>query len=235
MQKNLSTVDIFVWGRAGVMGRLGKLGGIKSRKLRLLILTAAFVVIVLVLVGCVSRTPPQRPAVSPLGTTTTLAKYISGADVVVEVAWTPESKCASCHDTEVASTTNECLAAKHPDTTCIDCHSDNTALTNAHVDLVHALREKPPKSLELTNVPEALCISCHDLLEISQATVGVLVDEEGGRFNPHNIPPSESHSEITCNDCHKMHDTKPALQASADSCGSCHHEGIYRACITCHE
>lgn len=220
------------------MGRLNKLssfGGIGSRKLRLLILTVVLIAGVLVLVGCVSRTPPVRPAVSSLGTTTTLAQYISGAEVVVEVDWTPDSKCASCHDTEVASTTNECLAAKHSDTSCADCHTDNAALVEAHVDLVHALREKPPRSLESTNVPQSLCISCHDTQTISVATVGVLVDEEGARFNPHNIPASESHSAITCNDCHKMHAVKPALEASADSCGSCHHEGIYRACITCHE
>lgn len=155
----------------------------------------------------------------------------------VEVAWTPQADCSSCHEAEAATVTDTaCLAGHHTSTQgfeCVTCHADESALTEVHQDMSNG---KVPKKLKKTEVDQALCLSCHDLSELAEKTASsaVLVDDNGKAVNPHDLPQNEEHAAATCTSCHKGHDTEGVQETAPSFCISCHHANVYE-CGTCHE
>ncbi len=208
----------------------------RSKQRAKLALVVLFCVSTIALVGCAAlSTTPVRAEVPALAATTTTAHYASGAEVEFDMRWTEDSRCASCHEKEVASTTNDCLASKHPDQTCVDCHSDAAVLETAHADLIAALRADPPRKLTAAPLTQQFCIDCHDPATVIPLTEGILEDSEGATFNPHNLSVNEKHATVTCGSCHWMHSEGNIYSISTTLCTTCHHDGTYEAClISCH-
>ncbi|MEG0505562.1 MAG: cytochrome c3 family protein, partial [Raoultibacter sp.] len=128
----------------------------------------------------------------------------------------------------------KCLASKHADLSCIQCHTDTSTLSTAHANAT--ADGKMPKTLKATTVDEAVvCESCHNREEIAAITASstVLTDENGTVVNPHALSASESHAEVTCTSCHKMHSSTDSAKSAQRACTSCHHTNVYE-CNTCH-
>jgi hypothetical protein len=212
---------------------------IKNRKVKMLLLVMALCLGISALVGCtVATTAPQRGETSALGNTSATAKYVSGAEVAFEMSWKQDSRCITCHATEVASTSDkECLAALHTEQTCKDCHTEAAALKKAHNDLIAALRAEPPKGLKDTEVTNESCATstCHDMGAITPLTVNAITDKVGTQFNPHDLAVNEGHQSIVCADCHAMHVSGEAVATATETCESCHHDEPFVSCYTCHE
>ena len=153
----------------------------------------------------------------------------------VTVAWSAETDCATCHETEAASQTDPlCAASQHGDVTCITCHDDESTLATVHEKATSD--SKKPSRLKKTSVDEALCLSCHnsyDELAAKTADFTELVDKNGTSVNPHALPEAGDHTSITCEDCHKMHAETPIAETAHDECISCHHQDVFE-CYTCH-
>ncbi|MCL2826216.1 MAG: hypothetical protein FWD72_02290 [Eggerthellaceae bacterium] len=167
---------------------------------------------------------------------------VADDSALVPPAWTVDSDCASCHTAEAAGATDTtCGYAIHssqPGLTCTSCHLDtNGALTQAHSDYTSAQK---PTALKKTTVTSDACTAsgCHDdtaLRIAGTATLKALTDDNGLTVNPHDIPVSDGHADITCTSCHTMHMTGFDLDQHADQmCIGCHHAGVFE-CGTCHD
>lgn len=160
-----------------------------------------------------------------------------GASSAIEATWSPDSDCATCHDTEASTSADgSCLAGHHTMTqgfTCITCHTDDGTLAEVHADMDSG---KTPKKLKKTEVSENVCLSCHGKADLVQktATSTVLTDDNGTAVNPHDLPQSDEHAAITCTSCHQGHNTDGVQQVAPAFCQSCHHANVYE-CGTCHE
>lgn len=155
--------------------------------------------------------------------------------VQVDFTWSETSDCALCHANEHASFDDgNCAASEHSSVACIECHVDATSLASAHEQ---ATAERAAKAaLTATAVDAATCGSCHALDEVAAATADVtaLTDENGTVVNPHALPTSDDHAEVTCTSCHAMHASGVAVEKRAQrTCASCHHANVYE-CYTCH-
>lgn len=149
--------------------------------------------------------------------------------------WSTGSNCVSCHEREGSSVTDtSCLASFHTDQSCVDCHQDDATLSAVH-DGVTA-EDKKPKKLKETNVDSGRCTSCHDAdgLRAQMASSSVLTDGNGLVANPHDLPAVDDHGDITCVNCHPMHQDEPRDETAQKLCASCHHANVYE-CHTCHE
>lgn len=164
----------------------------------------------------------------------TSGKEDAGAAVAVE--WSPESDCAMCHTAEASSREDaSCLAATHTASKCIDCHAESDALAAEHEGATADGRL--PKRLTKTEVSQDTCLSCHDSYEaLAEKTAAYqgLVDSEGTVVNPHALPASDNHADVTCTNCHAVHvaGANPE-EKSKSTCTSCHHADVF-ACGTCH-
>ena len=122
--------------------------------------------------------------------------------------WTAESDCAACHETEGASMADAgCeISASHGDLDCVSCHTDTAGLETAHGD-VDMADYKVPSKLRKTEVDPAACESCHTLSEVATKTadLSLLTDDNGKTVNPHDMPETEQHENVTCASCHDMH------------------------------
>lgn len=117
--------------------------------------------------------------------------------------------------------------------TCISCHDDVDKLAEVHKS---AGAGKTATRLKKTDVSSEVCLSCHDLEVLAEATAKstVLTDDNGTVINPHDIPEGSEHGTLGCTDCHKAHDQEKTLAQSAKTaCTSCHHAGVFE-CNTCH-
>lgn len=156
--------------------------------------------------------------------------------VQVDFAWSEESDCGMCHGEESASFDDStCGAFSHSaDTTCVSCHADSAKLASVHEG---ATAEKAIRAaLKSTVVQAEACESCHARVDVAQATtdVVVLADANGTTVNPHDLPESESHEELTCINCHQMHVSDADIEKKAQrACANCHHADVYE-CYTCH-
>ena len=153
----------------------------------------------------------------------------------IPVEWSAESACSTCHDKQAESQTDSaCLASKHASQTCMQCHTDASALASVHADA--RADSKMPSTLKATAVDdEAVCQSCHaheDVAEKSQAST-VLTDENGTVVNPHDLPEGDQHAEVTCTSCHKVHSSTGVEKTAQRACTSCHHTNVYES-NTCH-
>lgn len=126
-------------------------------------------------------------------------------------------------------------ASMHPASGCVDCHDDEATLSATHEGKTTA--DLAPKRLKKTAVAEQTCEACHsrDDIKSRAAQSTVLTDVNGTTVNPHDLPVHDSHSEIVCSDCHKVHaDASELAEDAQQLCQSCHHSGVYE-CYTCHE
>lgn len=149
-----------------------------------------------------------------------------------------DADCAVCHTNEGSSMDDTaCLVGtvNHESMTCLSCHDDEAALTEAHASV--AFGDKEPKRLKSTEVDAALCESCHNTEELIAKTEGstVLTDSKGTVVNPHTVMGlNEDHSAINCLSCHEAHGSDPVSETAPDACSSCHHTNVYE-CHTCHD
>jgi hypothetical protein len=168
----------------------------------------------------------------------------TGADQASTVAlpeWSMSSDCTSCHATEVTSGESaDDLYGFHQvnngTMACSDCHDQETELKTVHKD--KTAESNAATRLKKTEIPSSQCTSsCHDasVLPVLSASSTVLTDSNGTTVNPHELPVSDSHTNIiTCSDCHKMHKPISEIPENAQAtCASCHHAGVYE-CGTCH-
>lgn len=79
------------------------------------------------------------------------------------------------------------------------------------------MKEPPLKKaakavLKTTTVDVATCESCHSQDEVEAVTAGVtvLTDMNGTIVNPHALPESADHAEVSCVSCHQMHAAGPS-------------------------
>lgn len=160
-----------------------------------------------------------------------------GGGAAVQVEWSMDSDCATCHADEQATMTDSaCPAAIHEaqGLSCIDCHDDEAGLAQAHAEA--GAGASTPSRLTVTEVSSAVCEECHDPAALAETTAAsaVLTDSNGTVVNPHAVPESEDHASLECGSCHQMHSDRPIDRTAAAACGSCHHAGVYE-CYTCHE
>lgn len=154
----------------------------------------------------------------------------------VAIQWSPETDCSLCHRTEAQSETDSaCDASLHATMTCINCHTDETQLAKMHEGATTA--DRAPTRLKKTGIDKEGCLSCHTQADIAQTSAAstILTDVNGLTVNPHDIPDTPSHTEITCSDCHEMHsDASGRTEDAQKLCRSCHHQDVYE-CYTCHQ
>ena len=157
----------------------------------------------------------------------------------VSLVWNSSRNCTVCHVAQAESMTNGDLMTDHADLICMDCHTDEEAIEQAHVNLTYA--SKPNQDgLRMSAVSENLCIDCHgDWVSLSEKTadVTVLTDYNGTTVNPHTITTlvneNGEHDNTTCSSCHSMHTSTTVEEGAVYYCQSCHHENVYE-CGTCH-
>ena len=156
------------------------------------------------------------------------------AVVQVDFTWSETGDCSMCHAKEQASFEDgSCAISRHKDVACSQCHADVAALSAAHEG---ATAEKAAKAvLKTTAVDVATCESCHsqDEVEVVTAGVTVLTDMNGTIVNPHALPESADHAEVSCVSCHQMHAAGSIEKKAQRACASCHHADVYE-CYTCH-
>lgn len=155
----------------------------------------------------------------------------------VDVAWSMDRDCGTCHATERGSyDSSACEASQHKDVACAQCHGDEATLAAVHEGKTAS--DKMPTRLKKTSVEDATCFSCHygDRAGLVAATDGsvVLTDSEGTERNPHDPEGVAEHEAIACGDCHNMHSDEDIQERAMSECLSCHHEGVF-ACYTCHD
>lgn len=129
------------------------------------------------------------------------------------------------------------LAQLHHDSAAIGCSAchDDPRLEGLHEDA--AADDRMPRQLRKTAISDELCRGCHTAEALIEATAGLdaLTDTEGTTVNPHDLPVSESHNQMTCTLCHEAHDgnADPA-ETALKKCELCHHTGAY-TCGGCHK
>lgn len=156
-----------------------------------------------------------------------------------EFTWSQDSACATCHETDAASFDDAaCAASQHSDlkSKCLTCHDDVSGLEDAHKDVTLDSKKKKA-TLKKTEVPETICLTCHDKTELAEATATstALTDKNGLTVNPHDLPVNDDHAEAgtTCSSCHKLHASESAAETAPAVCRNCHHADVYE-CNTCH-
>lgn len=150
-------------------------------------------------------------------------------------AWSPEADCGSCHVKEGSSFQSTATALAHAASSCLDCHTNATALESAHAEATEGA-ETPSKLSSNARISPDTCLGCHDQTETQEdlARSAILVDEEGTEVNPHDLPEGHLGERISCTDCHLVHEDADTDQTAQAACTTCHHENVYQ-CGTCHE
>ena len=154
-------------------------------------------------------------------------------------AWSLDMDCSTCHATEQKTMADGASGAsfhvEHVQADCATCHTDESGLTKVHEG--KTATSAMPKKLTATKVAAETCQTsgCHNKSaeEMAQLTAGytALTDSKGTQVNPHEVMGlTPGHADITCANCHNMHEQEVA---AADACVSCHHAGVYE-CNTCH-
>ena len=115
---------------------------------------------------------------------------------------------------------------------CVACHVDSDELAAGHKKLNSG---KEAKRLKKTVIASDSCVACHQVGQLAEASADYqgIVDSNGTIVNPHQLPEVESHADIQCVDCHKVHKGKSIEDTAMTECTSCHHAGVFE-CNTCH-
>ena len=200
-----------------------------------LLVTAVACVLVVALAGCAAQSPQSANSADA-------DANASSSDAANESAasnsmWSMEIDCAVCHVEQGASmedsATLACEHAQVADSTCITCHNDEALLAEVHKDA--SADKTMPKKLKKTAVTAETCqgSGCHDVGNHVEVTADIteFTDTNGTTVNPHEVMGlTPGHADITCSDCHNVHD---APIDPTNTCVSCHHAGVYE-CGTCH-
>jgi hypothetical protein len=200
-----------------------------SYKVLFPITLAAFIVILLI--GCQPRTAEPSAQEPPANGETAQAE--DGAVDLVDFEWGPDSDCGICHAKEIETTdASACPQAGATPDTCMTCHVQEPELVTVHANVTTAETTKSSR-LKQTVVEESLCLECHDsyeVLAVKTSEVTTLTDDNGLTVNPHAIPTTGNHDEITCTSCHVKHGKSNAARRV---CVGCHHQTVWE-CNTCH-
>lgn len=157
----------------------------------------------------------------------------------VVVTWTPNIDCTTCHSPEQSSLTDKTTAAgihNSEGLECMSCHDDVAGLTTAHAKVEAG--QATAKRLKRTSVDNETCTAsgCHDndaeRISLTASFTG-LTDDNGTTVNPHALPETDQHKNVTCSSCHKGHASFDAA-STVDTCFSCHHQKVFE-CGTCHD
>ena len=159
------------------------------------------------------------------------------------VDWSIDDDCETCHAAEEATMVDDNCpqASLHGDMECLECHTAEDAMTEAHANLTlgDAISEDEIKP-KANTVDAESCQNpeCHGTMEeMAKLTEGntEFKDEKGKVQNPHVRPSNEQHDAYppTCTDCHKIH-SENIQEDAMDWCAQCHHKGVFQ-CGTCHE
>lgn len=145
--------------------------------------------------------------------------------------------CTGCHTDAAADAKNpKCLLSFHEAAGCTSCHNNKAALEKKHAKMDTKDPNKVKRLSAKNRVAAETCENCHKPEDLAKATEKstALTDKNGTVVNPHDLPEGHFEENVTCTDCHVMHDDKadPA-QAAAEACASCHHTDVYE-CYTCH-
>ena len=128
------------------------------------------------------------------------------------------------------------VGLSHGSLDCITCHSDESGLQDAHVN-VTASDTDGTRKLKKTEVSNDACLSCHEADYNPEATADItaLTDSNGTKVNPHGLPSTSQHeTAFACTNCHAMHTDRSIEDEAKAYCKSCHHKDVYE-CNTCHE
>ncbi len=149
--------------------------------------------------------------------------------------WSPDMDCATCHSMSKQAQSLQdpnMLAYTHSQqgVKCVDCHTDQTALQQAHDN---AVAGKPIKAVKINM---DVCFGCHianqhtSYDQIIERTKDYAVDQQN--INPHNPHlPEAQLAQLECTMCHTVHEPAPLINA----CYGCHHERNFEPCSSCHE
>lgn len=158
---------------------------------------------------------------------------------LVEVEWSPEAECSTCHnDKKESSDTSSLLASTHEKrgAACVTCHSEEAVLQSVHEGTTST--SKMPKKLTKTSVDDAVCASCHGSADelAPLDSDAMLADANGMEVGAHDVLTlNEDHQKgIACTSCHVMHENNGIEDTSQDACLNCHHQNVFE-CYTCHE
>ena len=146
--------------------------------------------------------------------------------------WAPDMDCSVCHvmDTYFESLQDSnLLAYAHAEEglACRDCH-EVEAVEQVHEEAVPGARIRG-KTVEME-----FCFDCHlanehtSYEQVIGRTEEYTVDDE--MINPHDPHAGLEESPLDCRFCHQMHKQSPLI----NGCYSCHHEGTFESCSTCH-
>lgn len=209
----------------------------------------------------VRRAWPAAAVGAALVVATSLALSVGSAQAAQSGSWSMDSDCTACHTpqavtaeeaadgAEAAEAGEEAAAEAEDESTgeagtrldvvhaavadCTTCHNNKRVLQMAHKGVTET--SKLPTRLARAEVPEKVCTSCHDKEALAEATadLDVLTDEHGTTVNPHDLPATSSHKNITCTSCHTVHEQSDPAATAMSNCTSCHHERVFE-CGTCH-
>lgn len=153
---------------------------------------------------------------------------------LIDFKWSVDADCEACHIKESESKhASDRLVSQHDSVVCITCHSDQSSLSEVHKE-VSSIKDPKKGKLWNTTIAEATCTACHGSWEELAAITKddtTLTDAQKTSINPHEIPASDNHDEISCVNCHVMHINDPSVIRR--QCISCHHAEVWE-CGTCH-
>ncbi|MDR3316394.1 MAG: cytochrome c3 family protein, partial [Coriobacteriales bacterium] len=191
----------------------------RTRKLFVITLTLSLMVGILALIGCAPKIA-ESPSGGSAGGASATGDDTDDAQLNTPFAWSMSSDCSICHTTEASGTdeTTHPQAAAHAaeNIACVDCHTKQDVLTQAHAGVT--LADKPATKVTTLTVDAQTCIDCHGTLEeVAALTVEsqALKDDQGLVVNPHQRPAGERHIEVPsiCTDCHNNHSETLARDA----------------------
>lgn len=205
---------------------------VKIRSTNIVALTLVALAVGMVCVaGCSPQSSDDAASSEPKGS--------DSSQAATQAGWSLDMECATCHSAEGGTMEDGASGAsahvRQAQATCATCHVDEQELASVHEGKTAS--DAMPKKLKKTAVEAQTCQAsgCHNETadEMAALTAGYteLVDTKGTQVNPHEVMGlTEGHADITCSNCHNMHE---AEVAAADTCVSCHHAGVYE-CNTCH-
>lgn len=142
------------------------------------------------------------------------------ADEVPSSEFSMDLDCAECHEDQTASesdllTVHGYHAAIGQPLACEVCHDDAEGMAEAHEDMDSG---RLARRLKVTEVSSEVCLTCHDQEALVEATADsdLLTDKNGTVVNPHDLPDTEGHADLTCMDCHLVHEA-PELEGEENA------------------
>ncbi len=147
--------------------------------------------------------------------------------------WAPDMDCTVCHSMEsyfesLQDSTLLAYAHAEEGLECLDCH-EVEAVEEVHEQAVAG------RPIIARKFGMGFCFDCHvanehtRYEEVIERTRDYTVDDE--KINPHDPHAGlEEPDQLECSYCHQMHEESPLIEG----CYTCHHQGTFESCSTCH-